>query len=161
MNNRMSRDRLRKALPSIVYLLIAAIFYWQTFSIRQSTSGVIGAITPRTAPRFIILCFAVCAVFNLYNDLKREGETEAFIQVPAKYLAVGAAFLFIALFVKKLGFVVCGVLFLFVLFVALDDEQCTKKRVLVNLLMAVVFSVVLCYGFRYGLNVRIPLYPRL
>lgn len=157
----MNKDKLRKALPSMVYLIVAAIFYWQTFSIRQSTSGSIGAVTPRTVPRFIILCFAFCAVLNLYHDLKKEGEEAPYIRVPIKYLAVGLAFLFIALSVKTLGFVFCGIVFLFVLFMVLDAQPLTKKRVAFNLLMAAGFSVILCYGFRYGLNVRIPLYPRL
>lgn len=157
----MNKDKLRKALPSVVCLIIAAIFYWQTFSIRQSTSGSIGAITPRTVPRFIILCFTFCAVLNLYHDLKKDGEEAPYIQVPIKYLAAGLAFLFIALSVKTLGFVLCGIVFLFVLFMVLDDQPPTKKRVVLNFLMAAGFSMVLCYGFRYGLNVRIPLYPRL
>ena len=157
----MNKDKLRKALPSMIYLIIAGMFDWQTFSIRQSTSGSIGAVTPRTVPRFIILCFAFCAALNLRHDLKKDGEEPPYIQVPIKYLAAGLAFLFIALSVKTLGFVFCGTVFLFVLFMVLDDQPPAKKRVVLNLLMAAGFSLVLCYGFRYGLNVRIPLYPRL
>ncbi len=156
----MGRSRWRKVAPSVIYLLISAVFFWQTFSIQQSTSGSIGAITPRTVPRIILICLALCAVLNLIHDLKAVGECAPFIQVPYKYLAVVLIFLFVSLAVKKLGFVLCGCVFLFSLFQVLDDRSCTRKRMIGNLVMAVAFSVIFCYGFRYGLNVRIPLYPR-
>lgn len=156
----MSGSKWRKAVPSAVYLLTAAVFFWQTFSIQQSTSGSIGAITPRTVPRVILTCLALCAVLNLIHDLKEEGECAPLIQVPFKYLVVALTFLFVSLAVKRLGFVLCGCVFLFSLFQVLDDRPVTRRRVLGNLAMAVAFSIVLCYGFRYGLNVRIPLYPR-
>ncbi len=156
----MTKNSLKKAVPSLVYLLLAALFFWQTFSIQQSTSGTIGAITPRTVPRVVIACFALCAVLNLVNDLRSDKEAEALIQVPQKYLAACAAFLFVGLFVKRLGFVICGIVFMAVLLIALDDRPLTKKNIITNLVMAVVCSFVFCYAFRYGLNVRIPLYPR-
>lgn len=156
----MSRSKWRKAVPSMIYLLAAAVFFWQTFSIQQSTSGSIGAITPRTVPRVILLCLALCAVLNLIHDLREEGECAPFVQAPFQYLVVALTFLFVSLAVKKLGFVLCGVVFLFSLFQVLDDRPVTRKRVLGNLVMAAAFSLIFCYGFRYGLNVRIPLYPR-
>lgn len=156
----MSKSMWRKAVPSMIYLLIVAVFFWQTFSIQQSTSGSIGAITPRTVPRCILVCLALCAVLNLIHDVKAEGECAPFIQVPFKYMVVALTFLFVSLAVKKMGFVLCGIVFLFSLFQVLDDRLVTRKRVLGNLVMAAVFSLVFCYGFRYGLNVRIPLYPR-
>lgn len=156
----MGRSKWRKAAPSVIYLLLAAVFFWQTFSIQQSTSGSIGAITPRTVPRVILICLALCAVMNLVHDMKEEGECASFVQVPYKYLIVALTFLFVSMAVKKLGFVLCGGVFLFALFQVLDDRPVSRKRVLGNLAMAVAFSIIFCYGFRYGLNVRIPLYPR-
>ena len=154
------KNKWKKAIPSLVYLLIAAVFYWQTFSIRQSTTGTIGAITPSTVPRVVIVCFALCALINLHNDIRREGEAAVLIQMPGKYLAVCAAFLFVGLFAKKIGFVICGIVFMGVLFNALDDRGLNRKHIIQNVVMAVVLSFVFCYAFRYGLNVRIPLYPR-
>lgn len=156
----MRNRRWRKAVPSLIYLFIAAIFYVQTFSIQQSVSGSMGAITPRTVPRVVILCFALCAVFNLLNDVKKQDTEGLFIKKPFKYLITATAFLFIAQSVKSLGFVICGSVFLFALFIVLEDEAITKKIVIKNLLMAIMFSLVFCYGFRYGLHVRIPMYPR-
>lgn len=157
----MKKGQIRKALPSLVYLVVAGVFFAQTFSIQQSTSGTMGAITPRTVPRVVILCFALCAVVNLVNDMKRQEEIKPYVNRPLKYLITALAFLFISQSVKKLGFVLCGVIFLFVLFMVLEDETITRKLVVRNLLLAVVFSAVFCYGFRYGLKVRIPMYPRL
>lgn len=155
-----NQGKWRKAVPSLVYLCITAVFFGQTFLIRQSTSGAMGAITPRTIPRVILLCLAVCAGLNLIHDLRSDETCEAYIQMPFRYLVVALTFLFVSLFVKSLGFVLCGIVFLFVLFQVLDDRTRSRKHLWENLLMAVAFSVIFCYGFRYGLNVRIPLYPR-
>ena len=156
----MNKTKFRAILPSIIYLIIAAVFYAQTFYIRQSTSGDIGAITPRTIPRLIILLFAVCAVINMIQSWKKEEETEKLINRPLCYLIIGLDFLMIALLAKTIGFIITGIIFQFVLFCVLEDEKLTKKRVLFYFLTAVVLTFVFCYGFRYGLHVRIPLYPR-
>ena len=156
----MTKEQWKKAVPSLVYLLLAIIFYWQTFSIQQSTSGTMGAITPRTVPRVVIICLALCAVLNLVNDLRRDGGAAPLIQVPLKYLSVCAAFLFVSLFAKSLGFIICGIVFMGVLLIVLDDRPVSKRTVAFNILLAAALSFVFCYGFRYGLNVRIPLYPR-
>ncbi|MGI5946676.1 MAG: tripartite tricarboxylate transporter TctB family protein [Lachnospiraceae bacterium] len=145
---------------SVHYLLVTGLFFWQTFYIQQSTSGTIGAITPRTVPRIILLFLAICAIVNLVHDIKSSTPYAPYIQVPFKYLVVALAFLFVALAVKKLGFVLCGIVFLFALFQVLDDRDLSKKSVFNNFILAVIFALVFCYGFRYGLNVRIPLYPR-
>jgi ABC-type uncharacterized transport system permease subunit len=156
----MKKEQLKKAVPSLIYLALAAIFFAQTFSIQQSTSGTMGAITPRTVPRVIIGCFALCAILNMINDMKRQEEVKPYVNKPLKYLITAMAFLFIAQSIKKLGFVICGIIFLFVLFMVLEDEAVTKKIIVRNLVLAFVFSIVFCYGFRYGLKVRIPMYPR-
>lgn len=156
----MNQIKWKKAIPSLVYILITGLFFWQTFYIQQSTSGSIGAITPRTVPRFILLCLAICAVINLVHDVKSDVPYSPYIQVPLKYLVVALTFLFIALFVKKLGFIFCGMVFLFSLFQVLDDRKASRKTIIGNLALAIIFSFVFCYGFRYGLNVRIPLYPK-
>ncbi len=156
----MNKTKFRAILPSIVYLIISAVFFVQTFSIRQSTSGDIGAITPRTIPRLIILLFAVCAVINMIQSWKKEEETEKLINRPLCYLIIGLDFLMIALLAKTIGFIITGIIFQFVLFCVLEDEKLTKKRVLFYFFTAVVLTFVFCYGFRYGLHVRIPLYPR-
>ena len=121
----MNKTKLKAIFPSIAYLIIAGVFFIQTFQIRQSTSGDMGAITPRTIPRLIILLFAVCA-----------------------------------LLAKKIGFIITGSIFQFVLFCVLEDEKLTKKRVGFYFLIAIALTFLFCYGFRYGLHVRIPLYPR-
>lgn len=156
----MNKTKLKAIFPSIVYLIIAGVFFIQTFQIRQSTSGDMGAITPRTIPRLIILLFAVCAVINMIQSWKKAEETEKLINRPLCYLIIGLDFLMIALLAKKIGFIIMGSIFQFVLFCVLEDEKLTKKRVGFYFLIAIALTFLFCYGFRYGLHVRIPLYPR-
>ena len=119
-----------------------------------------GAITTRTIPRLIILLFAVCAVINMIQSWKKAEETEKLINRPLCYLIIGLDFLMIALLAKKIGFIITGSIFQFVLFCVLEDEKLTKKRVGFYFLIAIALTFLFCYGFRYGLHVRIPLYPR-
>lgn len=152
-------NKWRKALPSLVYLAVAALFFWQSFSIQQSTSGTFGAVTPQTVPLVIILCLAVCAVINLVHDLRAPGDAAPYIVVPGRFLLTAATFLVGALIVKHVGFILTGGLFLSALFLIMDERPMNKKRVLLTVLAGFAVSAACCYGFRYGLNVRLPLYP--
>jgi len=154
------KDKLRKALPSIVYLIVALLFFIQSFSIRQSTSSVFGMVTPKTFPRVIIGLLAICAVANLVNDLKNPEPAKKTIHLPGKFLLSCALFVGSALIVKKVGFVITGSLFLPLLLLLLDDQKMTLKRTLFLVIIGVVIAVGAVYGFRYGLKVRLPMYPR-
>lgn len=43
----MNKTKLKAIFPSIVYLIIAGVFFIQTFQIRQSTSGRHGSNYPK------------------------------------------------------------------------------------------------------------------
>ena len=152
-------NKVRKALPSVVYLLIAAVFYWQTFLIHKTDN--IGIVSATTIPRVIILMLAACAVLNLVHDLKQDGEVARYINIPWKFLVTGLLLFFAAQYCKKIGFVIIGSVFLGVLFNLLDEEAHTPKRVILQILLAVVLAFAISYGFRYGLKVRLPLWPKL
>ena len=80
------KDTFRKALPSVVYLLLAGVFFWQTFYIKQSTTSVFGMVTPKTFPRAIILLLAICSVINLISDIRTDSEAKKTIHIPWKFL---------------------------------------------------------------------------
>ena len=150
---------VRKALPSVIYLLIAGVFFWQTFSIRKTDT--IGLISATTVPRVIILLLAIASLINLFHDLNSEKEPERFIHVPWKFLVTGLLLLFAAQYCKKVGFVIIGSVFLGVMFNLLDDaEKLTPKRIVFQVILGIVLSFTICYAFRYGLKVRLPLWPK-
>ena len=68
--------KVRKALPSVIYLIIAGLFYWQTFSIRKTDT--MGLISATTVPRVILLLLVIAALINLIHDLRNENEPERF-----------------------------------------------------------------------------------
>ncbi len=150
--------KIRKALPSAIYLILAAAFFWQTFSIRKTDN--IGLISATTVPRAIILMLVIAAVINLFHDLHGE-EPERFIHIPWKFLVTALLLLFAAQYCKKIGFVIIGSLFLGIMFNLLDDPNMrTTKRVLLQIGLGIVLSIIICYAFRYGLKVRLPLWPK-
>ena len=151
--------KVRKALPSVIYLIIAGLFYWQTFSIRKTDT--MGLISATTVPRVILLLLVIAALINLIHDLRNENEPERFIQVPWKFLVTALLLLFAAQYCKKVGFVIVGSIFLGVMFNLLDDAEVrTPKRIILQVLLGIVLSFAICYAFRYGLKVRLSLWPK-
>lgn len=157
---KLDKNTFRKILPSLVYLLVAIVFFWQSSYIRQSTSSVFGMVTPKTFPRVIIALLAICAVINMVNDLRKKEEVKATIRVPGTFFLVTAIFLFLCMFIKNLGFLLASVIFLPSLFLILDDHEKTKKRVILLIVFGALIAIASVYAFRYGLKVRLPLYPK-
>ena len=47
------------------------------------------------------------------------------------------------------------------MFNLLDDaEKLTPKRIVFQIILGIVLSFAICYAFRYGLKVRLPLWPK-
>ena len=154
------KDTFRKALPSVVYLLLAGVFFLQTFYIKQSTTSVFGMVTPKTFPRAIILLLAICSVINLISDIRTDCEAKKTIHIPWKFLLSVVVFLFSSMFIKKLGFLIVGSVFLPALLIILDDHKLSFKRTVFLIVFGVVFAILATFAFRYGLKVRLPLYPK-
>ncbi|RAI41329.1 tripartite tricarboxylate transporter TctB family protein [Rhodoplanes roseus] len=170
-----ARGLLRTRIEGLVILLVAGGYLWETFNIPDfyqlpDTPG------PKTFPELLGLVFAVMGLWLLISPsdimarirAKRDGTAAAVAAEPSAaapsggllarigldwhFVALWAVVLAYLWFMPDLGFPVATFLLL-VLFTRLLGEP--RWHVLIGLALAV--TIVVYVGFKYGLNVRLPL----
>lgn len=161
----------RTRIEGLVILLIAGGYLWETFNIPDfyqlpDTPG------PTTFPELLGIVFAAMGLWLLLSPgdiiarirARRDGTApEAAAAAPAGNLfaRLGLDWHFVALWIVVLGYLwfmpdlgfPIATFILLVLFTALLGE--TRWHILLGLSLAV--TVVVFVGFKYGLNVRLPL----
>lgn len=153
--------RLHKITPALFFILLAALFFYGSFDIKQTTSGELSVISAATYPRVFIAFLAVIGVFVLICDLRRDDGAEQESGSISGLLICVIVTLAGILLLKVVGAVLVGSVFLTVMFQLLEPQKLSRKAALKRALLAVALSLLFSYLFRYGFGIRLPLYPSL
>lgn len=153
--------RLQKAMPGLFYLLLAAVFFYGSFDIQQTTSGDLSVISATTYPRIFILFMAIIGVFVLISGLRQPDSEQEDSGSYSGLLICIAVTLAGILLLKTVGAILVGIVFLTTMFLLLDPQEASRKTLWKKILLAVVLSLLFSYLFRYGFGIRLPLYPSL
>lgn len=155
-------EKFKKALPSLFFLLVAAVFFYGTFSIKQTTSGNLAVVSAATYPRVMIAFLAIMGFWILAQDVflaPSGGQQEASSGATLPLLACIGVTLASILLLKTLGGVITGTAFLAGMFLLLERQPLTRKLVVKRFVLALVLGAAFSYLFRYGFGIRLPLYP--
>lgn len=155
-------EKFKKALPPLFFLLVAAVFFYGTFSIKQTTSGNLAVISAATYPRAMIAFLAVMGLWILVQDAVLDHSSsrqEASSGAVLPLLTCIGTTLACILLLKTLGGVITGTVFLTVMFLLLERQPLTRKLAVKRFVLALVLGAAFSYLFRYGFGIRLPLFP--
>lgn len=148
--------------------LSSGIMFADAFTIRSLSSGT-DKLGPALMPKLIFGFMLILSLFILldYFKIRRPVLLSALQKAvsPAEkakennqnkrgLIAVGGIFLFLIL-LKTVGFLLASVCYLALEFFALSSNLNTKKKAAL-LILAIVFSGLVYYLFRYEVNVKLP-----
>lgn len=150
-------------ITGIVVIISFLIYYWQTFSIRQTALVKLSStFIPRLCAAAGIL-FGLIIVFYALRDRKAEsitaGNVDEAAQADAKAKTLAAILSFVILFIaiffiEHVGFVWGAAFYLMATF--LQCSKYLKKNWPLFVVMAIVPSVLIYMAFGWGFHLRLP-----
>lgn len=154
----MKIKRLEGTALFIFLIITAIIFYVGTFSIKQTSTGSIGMISPRTFPRFIIILLVVSSIASLVTEWRKEDtQRKGQSNINIKLFLSMASMLITIILINQLGFIIVGIFFLSCQIILLSKQYLEKKHILKTLIFSTIVVVILTVLFSYGFNIQIPL----
>ena len=151
-------------ISSLIFFIIGAIIFWESQNISDGTLNT--AIGPGIFPSALGIALMVLSVTLFYETMKYKkahgadvssesstNDPEVKSNRKAFFIILIAAFLYVLL-LEKLGYLITTVVFLFVTFQAMD-----KSKWVTSLIVAVLFTGVIYFGFVNVLGGSLPGLP--
>lgn len=155
------KNRYRKYIPSFVYLLIAILFFIQTFFIKEQSGGMISRMNSKIFPRVIILCLAAISIISAIKAHNTDEEIPPFITNKKQFYLSVLCMVGTLLLINYTGMILAGWFYLFSEILLLSDKEKNKKYILKICLISLGVSVSLCLLFKFGFSMRLPLFFKI
>ena len=132
---------------ALVIMVLACVFfiYADSFKILPGQAD----IGPKAYPRAVCVCLVILSVLLIISELKKKDDSVIQLFNLKFFIGLATAILYLVFF-KKLGFVICSVIAIFVMEILLLNEPLKKAwplvvsvAVIVPVLMQLVFGVFL------------------
>ena len=111
-------------------------------------------IGPKAFPRFVCICIVILAVLLIIDEIRKNDDKKIELFNIKFFIGLATAILFFLLF-KKVGFVLCGIVAVFVMEVLLLNEP-FKKAWPIVVSVAIIAPVVIQLVFGTFLKVPLP-----
>ena len=151
--------RNKEILSGAFLVILSVILLFSTESFNTSSISAYG--NPATVPRIILVLLAVISVMILISGIlkvRKEGDTDESAKPDMnERLPFILTFILIAVYILSvsiLGYIVSTTIYLFLQIFILSCFS--KKRLVLNVIIAIGTSVILFCIFRYGFDVFLP-----
>lgn len=155
-------------IGGIVVFIIAAVYFWMAFSIKQFNAGQPGIVTSDVMPKIYgtaVMLLSAVLIFRGVRELKAPASGTQEEAQPGRKFPVEPEILltFILLLVyvallQTVGFVIMSILFVLGMSaILLPTEKRSVKSYLVILVVGVVFTIAITLIFVKGFNLTLPM----
>ena len=151
--------RNKEILSGAFLVILSVILLFSTESFNTSSISAYG--NPATVPRIILVLLAVISVMILISGIlkvRKEGDTDESAKPDMnERLPFILTFILIAVYILSvsiLGYIVSTTIYLFLQIFILSCFS--KKRLVLNVIIAIGTAVILFCIFRYGFDVFLP-----
>lgn len=156
-------------IGGVVVFMVAAVYFWMAFSIKQFNAGQPGIITSDVMPKIYgaaVMLLSAVLIFRGIRELKapaapasqeEEQSGRRFPVEPEILLTFLLLVVYVAL-LQSVGFVIMSILFVLGLSaILLPTEKRRKSSYLIILVVAVIFTVAITAIFVKGFNLTLPM----
>ena len=153
--------KIKIPASSIAVALLAIAFVTQTFSIVKVSKGL--SVGPAGFPRTACIALFILALLDVVKETHKSAEETEVGNLLGKLKERGIIKLMISVLVfflmaqlmKPVGFIPCGIIFLFVQ-ICLCTEKLDKPILIRYFVISIVLTVASFVIFNYGFDLRIP-----
>lgn len=136
---------------AVLIIIFACVFFFyaDTFKILPGQAD----IGPKAFPRFVSVCLAILSVLLIVSELKKNDDTVIQLFNLKFFIGLATAIVYVLLF-KKVGFVLCSMVAIFIMEVLLLNEPFKKAC---PLLVAIAVIIPLMIQIVFGMFLKVPL----